>query len=146
MAVRQVTWPRTELRDQETHRPTRRLGPCLWLPRSGWARHRTEEDNRGPVRLHGIADGVLGPGGERVGAFRADGVQPGSECRVSETVPDELARLGDADVDGVVIVIVLVGPVLCPVGRVVRHGSTIAKIVEFRDATAAERAIDALYA
>ncbi len=60
---------------------------------------RGEEHDDGPVGLHVFADRLLGGGGERVGARGADRVEPVGEDGLTETVADQLAGFGDADVD-----------------------------------------------
>jgi bifunctional UDP-N-acetylglucosamine pyrophosphorylase/glucosamine-1-phosphate N-acetyltransferase len=65
---------------------------------------------------------------------------------VDATIFEDVQAAVDADAGTALGLVTARMPLPSNFGRVVRHGSTIAKIVEFRDATAAERAIDEMNA
>ncbi|MGA2392088.1 MAG: bifunctional UDP-N-acetylglucosamine diphosphorylase/glucosamine-1-phosphate N-acetyltransferase GlmU [Candidatus Lustribacter sp.] len=65
---------------------------------------------------------------------------------VDATIFEDVQAAVDADAGTALGLVTARMPLPSNFGRVVRHGSTIAKIVEFRDATTAERAIDEMNA
>jgi bifunctional UDP-N-acetylglucosamine pyrophosphorylase/glucosamine-1-phosphate N-acetyltransferase len=65
---------------------------------------------------------------------------------VDATIFEDVQAAVDADAGTALGLVTARMPLPSNFGRVVRHGSTIAKIVEFRDATHAERAIDEMNA
>jgi bifunctional UDP-N-acetylglucosamine pyrophosphorylase/glucosamine-1-phosphate N-acetyltransferase len=70
----------------------------------------------------------------------------GDKPLVDATIFEDVQAAVDADAGTALGLVTARMPLPSNFGRVVRHGSTIAKIVEFRDATTAERAIDEMNA